>query len=145
MVGIGEKLRQLRFELRLKQGKFADRIEMSQGMLSDIEHGNRPLTDRNIKLICLEFGVNREWLVNGQGEIFARRPQTPSRAVIDSLPEDIPPDAAELLSLYDRLEGPEARKEIRDYARDKLELQELRKNTGEEKGERRADTARKPI
>ncbi|MDR1218362.1 MAG: helix-turn-helix domain-containing protein [Treponema sp.] len=70
MIGIGERLIKVRAEIGLKQGEFADRIGISQGMLSDIEHENKPLTERNIKLIHLTFGVNREWLITGQGEMF---------------------------------------------------------------------------
>jgi transcriptional regulator with XRE-family HTH domain len=70
ITGIGKRLVKVRMEIGLKQGEFADRIGISQGMLSDIEHENKPLTERNIKLIHLTFKVNREWLLTGQGEMF---------------------------------------------------------------------------
>jgi len=70
-----EKLKIIRRELDLKQGDFAERISTTQGHISDIENGRKMLSDRTIKLICLEFGINEEWLRNGQGEMFAKIPQ----------------------------------------------------------------------
>jgi transcriptional regulator with XRE-family HTH domain len=128
MNGIGNRLRTIRKELDLKQGAFAKRIEMSQGMLSDIEHEKAVLTERNIKLICLEFGVDREWLLTGQGTIFTLPKPSPQasewpdgRALAD--------DERELIEIYDRL-APETRKEVRDYISEKLELQYLRAKMG---------------
>lgn len=70
-----EKLKIIRRELDLKQGDFAERISTTQGHISDIENGRKMLSDRTIKLICLEFGINEEWLRNGHGEMFAKIPQ----------------------------------------------------------------------
>jgi len=67
-----EKLKIIRRELDLKQGDFAERISTTQGHISDIENGRKMLSDRTIKLICLEFGINEEWLRNGKGEMFAK-------------------------------------------------------------------------
>jgi SOS-response transcriptional repressor LexA/DNA-binding XRE family transcriptional regulator len=127
MVELEERLKRLRFELGLKQGEFADRIEMSQGMLSDIEHGNRPLTDRNIKLICLEFGANREWLVGGQGPMFAKKPAArenplPNIPVIGPDGQPLEGDEAELIKIYRELEEPTQEK-VLTYAHDMIDAQ----------------------
>lgn len=65
-----ERLKLLRKELHIKQGDFAKRISTTQGHISDIENGRKCLSDRTIKLISYEFGVNEEWLRNGTGEMF---------------------------------------------------------------------------
>ena len=64
------RLKVLRKTLSLKQGEFAQRIFTTQGHISDIENGRKELSDRTIKLICLEFDVNEEWLRTGEGDMF---------------------------------------------------------------------------
>jgi len=51
--------------------------------------------------------------------------------------QKLPPDARELLEIYDKL-IPETQKEVRDYANEKLELQELREKAGQEVPEKGA-------
>jgi transcriptional regulator with XRE-family HTH domain len=60
----------LRNTLGIKQGEFARKISTTQGHISDIENGRKDLSDRTIKLICLEFNVNENWLRHGTGEMF---------------------------------------------------------------------------
>jgi hypothetical protein len=43
---------------------------MAQTSYSKIETGQNELTNKNIDLICLKFGVNEPWLRTGEGEIF---------------------------------------------------------------------------
>ena len=120
MTGIGDRLRKIREELGLKQGEFSERIGLKQGSYSDMENEKKPLLHRNIKLICLEFGVNIDWLQNGgDGPIFKR--------------QELTPEEKELVELYAKL-VPETQKEILAYAHEKLELQELRAKADTEKG-----------
>lgn len=71
----GDRLKDLRKSLSIKQGDFADKISTTQGHISDIENGRKSLSDRTIKLICLENWngktVNEEWLRTGKGEMFS--------------------------------------------------------------------------
>ncbi|MDR1176027.1 MAG: helix-turn-helix domain-containing protein [Treponema sp.] len=115
MEKIGERLKRLRNKVGLKQGEFARRVSISQGMLSGIENGNEILSDRNMKLICLEFGVNLDWLQHGGDEPIFKS-------------QELTSGEKELLEIYDKL-IPETQKEVRDYANEKLELQELREKT----------------
>lgn len=66
-----ERLKQLRKVLNIKQGDFAKKISTTQGHISDIENGRKNLSDRTIKLICLESWdgrkVNEDWLRTGEG------------------------------------------------------------------------------
>lgn len=72
----GERLKELRNALEIKQGDFAKKISTTQGHISDIENGRKNLSERTIKLICLESWngqmVSEEWLKNGTGEMFVR-------------------------------------------------------------------------
>lgn len=72
----GERIRFLRKELGLTLEKFGERLNISLSGVSKIEKGERSLTDRMVKDICREYKVNYDWLVYGDGEIFADLPST---------------------------------------------------------------------
>lgn len=65
-----ERLLILRKELKLTQSEFAKKIQISRSHLSGLENGTRNFTERVISDICREFYVNRNWLVNGDGDMF---------------------------------------------------------------------------
>jgi transcriptional regulator with XRE-family HTH domain len=67
---INERVRELRKALRLTQVEFGRRIAVGQGYLTNIENGQRPVTEKILKLICKEFNVNEDWLRTGEGEMF---------------------------------------------------------------------------
>ena len=67
----------VRQDLRLNQGEFATKLGLSQGAVSDFENRKKALIDRNIKLICLTFGVNEDWLRYGKGEMLIEKPEPP--------------------------------------------------------------------
>ena len=43
---------------------------MAQSGYSQVETGENALTEQNLKLICLIYGVNETWLRTGEGEMF---------------------------------------------------------------------------
>lgn len=65
-----ERLLTLRKELKLTQSEFAKKIQISRSHLSGLENGTRNFTERVISDICREFDVNRNWLENGEGDMF---------------------------------------------------------------------------
>jgi len=69
-----ERIRALRKALRLNQKEFAQRLGMKSTTLSMIEVGDNELTEKNIKLVCMTFNVNENWLRTGKGEMFAASP-----------------------------------------------------------------------
>ena len=83
-----ERLKQLRKALNIKQGDFAKKISTTQGHISDIENGRKNLSDRTIRLICLEKwngnSVNEEWLRTGKGEMFQPLPEEDETAAFVS-------------------------------------------------------------
>lgn len=117
-----ERLIRLRKELGLSQGGFAKRIGISQGLLSGIENGNEKLSKRNMRLICIEFGVQEDWLRFGKEPMLK---ESAPPVVIDGI--TLTQEARELLDLYDRLVSPAAKKDILTYTKEKLELQEFRR------------------
>ena len=70
---IGDRIRQIRENSRLNQGEFAKRLNFSQGAVSDFEGNKKPIAEKYIQLICLEFGVNEDWLRTGNGDMLLRK------------------------------------------------------------------------
>jgi transcriptional regulator with XRE-family HTH domain len=64
---MGTRLAELRKSLGLTQTQFADRIGLKFSTISMVEIGKTPLTEPNIRLICLTFDVNETWLRTGEG------------------------------------------------------------------------------
>lgn len=68
---IRDRLARIRDSLGLTQKDFAKNIYVSQTYYSNVENGNKKLNDRIIALICSQYGVNKEYLLKGKGEIFS--------------------------------------------------------------------------
>lgn len=67
---MNERIRKLRKVLGLTLEKFGDHVGVTKVAISNLEKGNRSVTDQMFKSICREFNVNPDWLRNGQGEMF---------------------------------------------------------------------------
>ncbi|MFR5554895.1 helix-turn-helix domain-containing protein [Roseburia inulinivorans] len=74
MSAVNERLKSLRISLGMNQKDFGERIEVAQTYLSQIEKGDRPVTDKISKIVCLQNwngkSVNEEWFLTGNGEMF---------------------------------------------------------------------------
>ena len=69
---INRRFKQVRKALGLTQKKFCVRLGIDQSTLSQIENGViQNVNERNIALLCKEFGVNEHWLRHGEGEMFS--------------------------------------------------------------------------
>lgn len=66
----GERIREVRNTLGLTLEKFGDRLGVTKVAISNIEKGNRNLTEQMAKAICREFNVDYMWLTTGDGEMF---------------------------------------------------------------------------
>ena len=64
------RLKLIRKELGLSQRAFAVRTGISYSMVIKMERGAQNVTDRAIKLICEQCGVNERWLRFGDGNMF---------------------------------------------------------------------------
>lgn len=67
---INERVKVVRKQLKLTQKDFGQKICIAQTYLSQIEKGDREVTDKIAQLISLQFNVNENWLRTGQGEMF---------------------------------------------------------------------------
>lgn len=65
-----ERVKEIRKTLGLTLEKFGERIGVTRGSMSNIENGNRNLTEQMTKSICREFSVDYMWLTAGEGEMF---------------------------------------------------------------------------
>lgn len=68
---ICERLKILLNELNISQRQFAMKINLDAGYFSRIIQGKVKPPDRILLLIENVFNVNKDWLENGVGEIFA--------------------------------------------------------------------------
>lgn len=77
----GERIKEIRGILGLTLEKFGDKLGVTKVAISNIEKGNRNLTEQMVKSICREYNVNYDYLMYGTGEKFNDLPQT----VLDEL------------------------------------------------------------
>ena len=71
----------IRKTLNLTLEKFGEKLGVGKTAISNIEKGNRNLTDQMAKAICREYNVNYDYLIYEEGEMFSDLPQT----VLDEL------------------------------------------------------------
>ena len=64
-----ERIATLRKALGLTQQRFADGIGVKRGTVSNYEIGRNVPTETVLQMICRVYGVRREWLDTGVGEI----------------------------------------------------------------------------
>lgn len=68
MVGIEQRLKEVRKEQNLTQAEFANLFGLSQSHFSNIENGRENPSETLILFICDKFNINKSWLVEGAGE-----------------------------------------------------------------------------
>jgi transcriptional regulator with XRE-family HTH domain len=61
----------VRETLGITQREFCKGIYVSQSYYAQIEGGTRPVNDRIIALICSQYGVSKEYLLTGKGDMFS--------------------------------------------------------------------------
>ena len=71
---IYERVRVVRQSLKLTQREFAKKVGLAQTALSMIETGRNTLTDKVLKLICAECGINESWMRTGKGTMLKESP-----------------------------------------------------------------------
>ena len=68
---INDRVKILRNTLGYSQKKFGNSLGgLSQSAVRAMEKPKGSVTEKNILTICKVFNVNKEWLINGNGEIF---------------------------------------------------------------------------
>lgn len=77
----GERVLKIRKVLGLTMDKFGEKLGVQKSAISKIEKDKVNLSDQMVKLICREYNVNYDWLMDEDGEMFSDLPQT----VLDEL------------------------------------------------------------
>lgn len=118
-----ERLKELRKALGLTQAAFAEKIGAKQNTVATYEMGRNTPRDPVIHSICKEFGVNKDWLLTGTGEMFAPDPQDELAALAEKY--HYSPAAGLLIEKFISL--PDDRREViikflEDYAETLSEL-----------------------
>lgn len=65
-----ERLRFLRDDLALSQSAFGERLGVSRDVVNNLERGRVEIKDHIVKLICVEYSVNEQWLRDGIGSMY---------------------------------------------------------------------------
>lgn len=71
---MNERIKKLRRSLDLTQQEFADRIGVKRNTIANYEIGRNEPIDSVLELIVREFGVSKQWLLDGTGEMFSPAP-----------------------------------------------------------------------
>lgn len=81
---MNNRVRQIRKTLNLTMEKFGEYLGVTRTAISNIESGNRGVTDQMFKSICREFNVNEDWLRVGEGNMFKELPEEEETATLVS-------------------------------------------------------------
>jgi transcriptional regulator with XRE-family HTH domain len=93
---VNQRVKAVREALEINQRNFAKILSISHGHLAGIETNIRAVNGRLVKLLVSEFGVNEEWLLTGEGEMFSRNPDEKFTRLV-SLFKELPPRYQELI------------------------------------------------
>lgn len=76
MIKINQRIKEVRKAAGLTLEKFGQRIGITASSCSTIESGKSNPSNQTIVAICREFGVSKQWLVEGVGEMYVKRDLT---------------------------------------------------------------------
>lgn len=69
---MNERIRRIRKELNLTQQEFADSLDTSRNNVAGWETGTRTPSATALALICTRHNVNKDYLFEGEGEMFIK-------------------------------------------------------------------------
>lgn len=84
------RIKQIRKDNKLTQVEFGERIGVKGNTVTNYETGLRNPTDAVILSICREFGVNKDWLLTGKGDMYDVPEDEVATVVSDLLEESNP-------------------------------------------------------
>lgn len=86
---LGERVKEVRKAQDMTLEEFGKRLSVTKVTMSNIERGNRSLTERMLKDICREFNINEKWLKTGEGDMTRKRTEEEEiAALVSDLLED---------------------------------------------------------
>lgn len=119
-----ERIKELRKEhLKLSQAAFGERLGVNRDVINNIENNRLSKPEQKLslmKLICKEFQVNEDWLLNGNGEMFEELPEEDEKAAFVSSLLDADNDPfcniiQEIMRTFDEL-SPKSQEVIREFS-----------------------------
>ena len=81
---LGERVKVVRKAQDMTLEEFGKRLNVTKVTMSNIERGNRSLTERMLKDICREFNINEEWLRTGEGDMVQKLSEEEEIAILVS-------------------------------------------------------------
>lgn len=106
-MGYGERLKEIRRYYRLTQTEFAQKLYFSRNYIALLELERALLNDRVVGMICDKFHINRDWLLNGKGDMIQGDSQ-------DLTPEEQDEDLQKIIYKYSML-SPADKKLLADF------------------------------
>ena len=106
------RVKELRKYYNLSMEEFGERLGVTRSAISNIESGNRSVTDQMRRSICREFNVSEEWLKDGSGEMIKRGYSEEITALAQAYGLDEADQA--VIVEYARL-SPEERRVVKEY------------------------------
>lgn len=110
---MNKRLRELRKFLKLSGEKFGERLGVKKNTISQLETGTNGISEQMIVSICREYNVNRDWLVEGKGEMFVSQDGVPLEEYIASL--DLSEVDAQVIRAYFSLDKETRKNTLRKY------------------------------
>ena len=77
---MNRRIKSIRESLNLSQEEMGKAIGLTRSGISNIESGQRAVSERHVKLLHSAFNVNEHWLRTGEGEMF-----NPTNTSLDTL------------------------------------------------------------
>lgn len=114
----GKRVNKIRTSLNLSLEAFGQKLGVTRAAMSNIERGQRSLTEQMATSICREYNVNYNYLMHGEGEMFSDLPKT----IIDELCKQYNCDADDRSMIEEYLKlSKSSRKILKDYMRNVFE------------------------
>lgn len=85
------RIKEIRKAANLTQEEFASKLNLTRNFIAQVETGAKDPSDRTVKDICREFGVNETWLRTGAGSMTMEKTRAAELAeLVQSLMADQP-------------------------------------------------------
>ena len=68
---VAEQLRHIRRNKGLTQQQFASELDVSTATIASVENGSRDMPKNLMKSLVKKFGIDANWLLTGEGEMFS--------------------------------------------------------------------------
>lgn len=84
-----DRIKEVRKMHGLTQHEYGTRLGITNGAVSMIERNVNQVTEQTIRAVCSEFGISREWLLDGTEPMFEADKPESAEALIPELVETL--------------------------------------------------------